>query len=1018
MAEFWTSHGCRSRAVVLLGVFCLSLCQAGFSAEGLTRKPWTTSNVRGAPEPPPPYRAERLFPKLTTRFKNPTTLSFAPGSNRLFVGEQAGKIWSFVNDAGVEQADLFLDLPPLLKTLPANSEVKGLEALYGLTFHPDFANNRYCYVCYVVSNNSTPNNRLPNGTRVSRFEVSRTDPPRCIPESEQIVITWLQGGHNGGCLEFGPKDGLLYISTGDGGFANPPDGLNAGQDLSHLLSKVLRIDVNRTQGSLPYAIPEDNPFVGLEGARGETWCYGLRNPWRISLDRQTNDLWVGDVGWELWELVYRVQKGGNYGWSVVEGSQQVHPERKMGPTPILPATVEIPHTDGVSITGGYVYRGKKLPELVGTYLFGDWETRRVWGVTWDGKQATPRRDLLQPTIRLVAFAQDAEGELYLMDYDDGSISTLARNEAAASENRKFPTKLSETGLFESVADQVPAAGVLPFSINAEQWADHATAQRFVAIPGDGKVTLRKNKREVAGSMFQLSSEWPKDSVLAKTISLETERGKPGTRVHLETQLLHYDGQFWRGYSYQWNKEQTDATLVEATGTETTIEVDDSAAPGGKLKQSWHFPSRVECFRCHNQWAEFALGFNLRQLNKDHVYEPAGIKDNQLRALEQAGLIALPDLDMLPTATPKLDGAAVAAAFPSLKDPYRDTDGDTAERARSYLHVNCAHCHRTGGGGSAYMELRADLEMGATKTLDVRPTQGTFGIHDARLIAPGDPFRSVLYYRTLKLGSGRMPHIGSEIVDERGVQLLHDWIQALPRHVTELASIDRLKSLEHPTKANERAIAIGELLSKTSSAMLLSKALHEGTLTGSARDEVVSLAAAHPDVAIRDLFESFLPDDKRPKRLGTAVNVAALLARPGNADRGRALFLTTANVACKNCHVAAGQGSKLGPDLSQIGKKLSRAQILESILEPSKAIEPKYVVHVAETVQGKVVSGLLVERNEREVILKDAKDAEIRLPAGDIERLVTQRQSLMPDLQLRDLTVEQVADLLDFLAAQK
>ena len=264
----------------------------------------------------------------------------------------------------------------------------------------------------------------------------------------------------------------------------------------------------------------------------------------------------------------------------------------------------------------------------------------------------------------------------------------------------------------------------------------------------------------------------------------------------------------------------------------------------------------------------------------------------------------------------------------------------------------------------------------------------------------------------------MPHIGSEIVDERGVQLLHDWIQALPRHTTELARIDQLKSMEHPTKAKERTIAIGELLSKTSSAMLLSKALHDGKLTGSARDEVVTLAAAHPDVAIRDLFESFLPDDKRPKRLGTAVNVAALLARPGNADRGRELFLNTAGVACKSCHVAAGQGSKLGPDLSQIGKKLSRAQILESILEPSKAIEPKYVVHVAETVQGKVYSGLLIERNEREVILKDAKDAEIRLPTGDIERLVTQRQSLMPDLQLRDLTVEQVADLLEFLAAQK
>jgi putative heme-binding domain-containing protein len=1103
------------------------------------RTPWTTSRVVGTPEPPPPFRTSRLFPKLA--FKHPVVISFAPGSNRIFVGEQEGKVWSFPNDPEVEKPDLFLDTRQIIKTNPGNENVKGLEALYGLTFHPDFARNRFCYVCYVVSGEDRrQDHRLPDGTRVSRFKVSDTDPPRAIPESEQIVITWLQGGHNGGCLHFGPKDGCLYISTGDGGNAFPPDGLNAGQDLSHLLSKVLRIDVDHPADGLAYSIPPDNPFVNQPGMRGETWCFGLRNPWKIGFDRETGDLWVGDVGWELWELVYRVQKGGNYGWSVVEGPQQVHPERKTGPTPILPATVEIPHTDGVSVTGGYVYRGKKFPELLGTYLFGDWETRRVWGVKWDGEKATPRVDLVDPTVRLVAFCEDPDGELWLLDYDDGSIHELVHNEARDA-NQSFPTRLSETGLFASVPDHQPAPGVVPFSINSEQWTDGATAERFVAIPGDGVITLHKQKQAVAGSMFQSSADWPKDSVLVKTLSLEMERGpttgwpgsnevSPRKRRRIETQLLHFDGRFWRAYSYRWNDDQTDADLVDIRGAEVELTVREGEAPAepGSIdnrrandgsagaspspriatdvssapqamspsiahKQTWHFSSRVECARCHNQWVEYALAFNLRQLN--YVILgcippdcPPGKKagfggGNQLTLLREIGLLALPDF-------PARDDSGIDRFYDSLENPYTsnpatDTSARLNGRARSWLHVNCAHCHRNGGGGSAYIELQAELAIEATKALDVRPTQGTFGIADAKILAPGDPYRSTLFYRISKTGSGRMPHIGSEVVDERGVQLIHDWIRQLPVRTPEVALIERLRSLDETTaiqqedkdrrsrlqnlaqqQANDRRAAeremsgtrapnddrpaditeadravaaeldktqtteriaariqgrtdtINELLAKVSTALLLSRAVQEGRLPDGVREQVVTAATAHSDPAVRDLFERFLPDDKRPKRLGSVINVAALLATPGDADRGRNLFFNTSNIQCKNCHVIAGTGGKLGPDLSQIGKKYNRAQLLESILEPSKFIEPKYITRLVETTSGKVFTGILVEQTDREVVLRDVKDQLISIPANEVELVVPQRQSIMPDLQLRDMTAEQVADLLEFLVGLK
>lgn len=985
------------------------------------RVPWATSKFRGSPEPPLPYRAERVFPKLG--FKNPTVLTSAPGTDRLFLAEQAGKIYSIPHDPQVAAADLFLDTEVLVKNLSEkDKEPLALEAVYGLTFHPKFAENRFCYLCYIVrSRDGRRGPHHPDGTRVSRLTVNNANPPRAEPDSEKLMISWMQGGHNGGCVKFG-LDGCLYISAGDGGFAFPPDGRNAGQDVTNLLSTIMRIDVDHEQNSRPYTIPADNPFLSVKDARGEIWAFGLRNPWKMSFDRRTGDLWVGDVGWELWELVFRVRRGDNYGWSLYEGRQPVHAERQRGPAPIVPPTIEIPHTDGASVTGGFVYRGKKFPKLVGTYVFGDWETRRIWGVQVDGPQLGERREILEPTVRIVDFAEDNDGELYLLDYDDGSIHTIVENEARVSEH-PFPRRLSETGLFAPAADHRLSAGVLPFSVNAEQWSDYASAERFIGIPGTGTASWYPRPKRIPGSMFDRTIYVPKDTVLGKTLSLEMQAGNPASRRRIETQVLHFDGRNWCAYTYEWNDEQSDAALVDAAGKARTVSIADARAANGRRQQTWRYSSRTECLRCHNPWSENLLAFNPAQLNRDHNY--GSMTDNQLRTFRHIGLwediaeVAVPGAP--PLAPPKFKSPD---EMPPLVDPY-SSSADLNQKARSYLHVNCAHCHRTAGGGSAYAHFNYDLPLPETKALGVRPTQGSFGIHEAKIVAPGDPFRSVLYFRMAKLGPGHMPHLGTAVVDRRGLELIHDWIRQLPPRSDDALLLERLMALDDakaPATAaqlvSERTRLVGELLSNPGRAALLWHALQQDRLTEAVRSLAVAAAIKHTDPAVRDLFESFVPEEQRIKRLGDAIQPAELLKLAGSVERGRELFHKTAGVQCRNCHRISGDGTELGPELTQIGKKYDRAKLLESLLDPSKNIEPQFMTWLVETTSGKVFTGLLVRRDAAEIVLKDAQNKPQTIPMSEVEGTFPQQKSLMPELLLRDLTAQQVADLLEYLVSLK
>ena len=941
------------------------------------RVPWTTSRVVGSPEPPPPYRSEHVLQQLT--FRNPVVLTSEPTLDRMFVAELNGMIYSFPEDSQAETPDVFFDL---------KTAVPEMRQLYGMTFHPQFVDNRHVYICYVLEAD------LPEGTRVSRFRVLETDPPMIDPSSEQVVITWVSGGHNGGCLKFGP-DGFLYISTGDAVGPNPPDTLKTGQDLTDLLSSILRIDVDKTSGDRPYRIPDDNPFIDLPGVRPENWAYGFRNPWKMSFDERTGDLWVGDVGWELWELVYRVERGGNYGWSIMEGRQPIDPGGERGPTPILPPIVEHAHSEAASITGGYVYYGSRLPKLQGAYVYGDYETGKVWGLRADATRVLWHEELTDTPLRIICFGEGTSGELYFMDYTGGTIHQLVED-AADAQHLDFPRTLSATGLFENVAEHQVAAGVVPFSINAEMWSDYGVAQRYLALPGTSSIQTEKK-------------EWifPAGTVAMKTISVPFGPSSSDLR-RVETQLLHFDGEIWQTYTYAWNEEQTDAMLVGIDGMDRALKITDADAPGGPRQQNWHYASRAECQRCHNRWAGSALSLNTLQLDQSEARDVEA--ESQLQAWHRAGLISeLPQ-------NPKQD---------HLRSP-QDVSATLEQRARSYLHVNCAHCHRGHAGGAVLSQMVYDIDLSKALLIDYPPSQGTFGIDRASMIAPGDPGRSVLLYRMAKVGRGRMPYLGSEMVDSAGVDLIYDWIAAMPPSESTgtgpednldedwLVALERLED----RGSDPRAVigAVDQLVAVPRAALPLMRLVAHADFPEDRRQLIIERIHETAQPHVQELFHRFLPPEKQTSA-APRLNVADVLQLQGDPTRGQTLFASSQQVSCRSCHRVAGVGQAVGPDLDVVGKKYDTEQLLTNILNPSQTIDPQFRTYVVETTEGRVYTGVLRERTADAIALVDAQGKERRLPADDVEFISPQPTSLMPDLLLRDMTAQDVADLLAYLQAE-
>ncbi|MCH1441334.1 MAG: PQQ-dependent sugar dehydrogenase [Rubripirellula sp.] len=724
------------------------------------RVPWNDSTVVGFPDSPPPFEVVQLYSHLD--IPKPMGVTALPGTSDLLV---------HVHQGGYGGPGRLLRVSPGA----ANSkETKGEleeflvldEIIYGVAFHPNFKENGLMYV--GCNGKSEALDKVC--TRVLRFHIQREAPFRCDAASQMTIIEWPSNGHNGGDLVFG-HDGMLYVSAGDG--TSDSDANHAGQDLTTLPGSMLRIDVDHPTKDLAYSIPTDNPFLHIDGARPEIWAYGLRNPWRISVDAGTGDLWAGINGQDLWETAQVVRRGENYGWSITEGSHPFQTHRKRGPTPIVPPTLEHPHSEARSLTGGHVYYGNKHPILRGHYVYGDYATGMIWAAKYEAGSVLSHFPVARTSLQIAGFGIDHEGELIVVDHGGGLYALVPTRQQQSS---SFPRLLSQTGIYESITKNRMHAGLIPYRVNSPLWSDGAVKDRFIGIPG---------KRTIE---FQTAKSWdfPDGTVLVKTFSLPLadKSKKASDQTHeppltrIETRLMTRQNGEWHGYSYQWNAGQTDAVLVEASGHDQIFEVASKGGKNGFAKQTWHYPSRSECMVCHSRASNFVLGLSVRQTNL--TFSDEGHTFSQLEQFKQLGLFHASHAKNKkePTRDTPFKFPSAVEDLPKLADP-ADTNQDLESRVRSYLHSNCANCHVKEGGGNSNITLAVNRALEKTGIIDVAASHDSFGITDAKLIKPADPSSSILLQRMKRRGRGQMPPLATSMIDEDAVSMITQWINQLP-----------------------------------------------------------------------------------------------------------------------------------------------------------------------------------------------------------------------------------------------
>lgn len=671
----------------------------------------------------------------------PMALRQQPGTGRFFVAQQNGRILAFA--PGDTAAVVVLDLTPQV--------VWGYEPGL-LQFDLDPRAPADAYITYVTCAAATIGPGGPTcadgeqadvRTVVVRYTLGPDG--RFDPASATAILDVAHPAteHNGGGAQFGP-DGLLYVALGDGG-AFPA---TAPRRLDSLLGKLLRLDVHAADGGrlpagTPYRIPADNPHVGVAGARGEIFARGLRNPWRfdVSVDLGRPQVWLADVGLVTAEELDLVEAGDDLGWPDAEGPYcRTDPTRvTVDPLPGCTPPGKAPiawyrQAEGVSITGGVLYRGRELAGLRGAYLFADFTTGAISALQFvDG--AWRRQHVATTARQIVGFARDLTGEVYVLDWWTGAIDRLTTSAAAPA---TAPPRLSDTGCVDPTDPHRPAPGAIPYDVNAPLIdGDDVYKERWLYLSGEAQLL-----------------EWSTSGVINATPGavLVKHFDIGARRVETRIMALH-DDWTWSFTTYRWLPDGSDAIRVDAGITEL---VDG---------QPWRYPERGECQLCHGDGRP--LGLRVEQLNGAIYYPSTDRFANQLETLGRLG--RLNRLNVPGFTVGPLPSAPTLPRRPG----YRDTSAPVAERVAGFLASNCAHCHRPAGAG------RGAFDLGDPDTAcEALPASEVYDDPTLRVVKPGDPARSMLWRRLVEDELPyRMP-FGRQRRDTLGPELVAAWIVAM------------------------------------------------------------------------------------------------------------------------------------------------------------------------------------------------------------------------------------------------
>ncbi|WP_455210565.1 PQQ-dependent sugar dehydrogenase [Kaarinaea lacus] len=687
---------------------------------------------------------EPAFPNLPN-LDSVVALVQAPGDDtNWYAVLQHGVVARFTNDPLVSQHEVWIGIS-------AQVSCCGEQGLLGMAFHPDYANNGEVFLSYTD---------VQGHSNISRFINVNNQ----WQETNIITVTQPAGNHNGGNIAFGP-DGYLYIGLGDGGGSNDnqytqsPD-IGHGQDTKTLLGSMLRIDVDNidVNSGSPYSIPTDNPYYGNALCSDhntryhnndcpEIYAWGLRNPWRWSFDSQTGELWAGDVGQNHREEVDIIELGGNYGWKITEGLACRGEVPGCDKTGLIDPIIDYSHTPHCSITGGFVYRGNDpalLTAIGNSYLYSDYCSTRLWGLRYVN-QNYQNQELTNLSInRVQSFAQANNGDLFVLRDDGGAVGSgeniykIVANPSAPPP--EVASLLSESGCVDPQDPTQPAAGLIPYDIISPLWSDGAEKQRFLALPNGTTIDVDSH-----GDFL-----FPYGTVLMKNFYINN--------TIVETRLLMRHLAGWAGYSYEWQYDQ-DNNPVDAQLLTTSL---TKSIEG----QNWYYPSQGECLQCHTQSSNTALGPEVQQLNKTIHYPSTGRSANQMDTLQHIGLFTT-------SLNPEIKNLKLYALT--------DNAASLEQRAKSYLHSNCAHCHQPGEiDNTATMDLRYHIALVDMNVCDVIPQRDDLGLTAPKIIDPNgtyDAINSVLVLRMEEDSQSglRMPQLASEVVDTQAVEILKQWI---------------------------------------------------------------------------------------------------------------------------------------------------------------------------------------------------------------------------------------------------